>query len=164
MKEGVKMRVKDKDGTSRRYVFSVMILAWAIFAVLQAAHAESEGVPLDKGSEKRLLNFKYNSDAVGLQGKICTAQYKQGEDVITIEFFYWGYDQGRLNMKRVIKTPDKKGNIQRREDILVQDPNAERVCSLEPVPGRRLMLELDNFNQLLVSEAPMAPREGLEGY
>lgn len=158
------MRLKSKKGAGRRLLPCAAMLAIAVFVAVQTLHAESEGVSLDKNNKGSLLSFRYNSDPVGLQGKICSAQYQYEGDVMTVEFFYWGYDQNRVNIKRVIKTPDKKGNMQRREEFLMQDPNAEHVCSLEPVPGRRLMLELDNFNQILVSEVPSTPIEGLEGY
>jgi len=139
----------------RTYAISLAAI-WIVVCLMHGQVSAQSG----KG---KLLKFKINDQVVALQGKICAEEYEYGGSVMYIDYFYWGFDQGRIYIKRVVRTPDKTG-MKRSEETIFNDVNANRVCSLEPVPGKRLMLELDNFNQVMVTQMPQAPVEGLEGY
>ena len=88
----------------------------------------------------------YSDEPVALQGRICREEYSSGGSAIIIEYWYWGIADNKIKIKRVVWEGDS-----RKEETVEQILNPMGVCIFEPTPGKKLSLELDRFNQLMVS-------------
>jgi len=130
--------------------------AYVLFLCLAAASLFS--APLEaKLPEGKVVKFTHNSEPVGLQGLICSVEY-QGDDGIlySIEYRYWGMNNAQMSIRRVIDWREGKKDRQSVE-MIYQNPNLMGVFSIDVAPGKHLMLELDRFNRLLVTEHANVP-------
>lgn len=129
-----------------------------VFAICLAALLFFSSPSEAKIPNGKVAGFTHNDSPVGLQGLICNVEY-QGDDGIlySMEYRYWGLNNsGGVSIRRLIEWREGKKD-QKDIEILSQNVNAMGVFSIDVAPGQSLMLEIDRFNRLLVTEHPNLP-------
>ncbi|MFH1995406.1 MAG: hypothetical protein ABIJ27_00230 [Candidatus Omnitrophota bacterium] len=129
----------------RKYVYYSALLS---LLVLYSGLASAGVKDLKAGK------FVFNNATIPMQGKVCSQEfYEEGSsDPHTIvEYYYEGMVEGQLHLRRVVKVEDGK-EVNRKDAVISENLSQMRNCVFEPTPGNRLRLDVDNMQQLSVTD------------
>lgn len=131
------------------------LISLCIFFASLLANAQ-EDVPQETGEETiEEINSQYLGDLscakgfVPIGGRICRDATLYQQYNIVVEYYYDGLSDNKIKIKKVRKF-DNAQDVEKKEELLEFPVTEERRCIIELVDGRKLLLNLDKYNQLKV--------------
>lgn len=139
----------------RKLYFKIGLIALCVFFTSWLAHAQESAS--EENSEETIeeLTRWYLDDLscaktpVSKGGRICRDATLYQQYNITVEYYYDGLSDDTIKIKKVRKLNNAK-EAEKKEELLEFPVTEERRCIIDLADGRKILLSLDEQNQLKV--------------